>query len=315
VTRDTPEISDLVVDYDADTLARRPVRKADVLATLRANGQRAAIRVVERFPECEGVLDGAHVDAVLVRSHLELQRLHEEFLMGYRVAEVLRPLFDGLRAAGAPTPLHLVDLGCGLGFVLRWLAHRNALGPDVTLTGADYNAAFGRAARRLAAQESLRCRFVTGNAFNLAARDVASGGTVVFASTGVLHHFRGASLAELFAQHHACGAAAAVHFDIKPTLIAPVGAWIFHQARMREPLARHDGTLSAIRAHGDDTLLEALATGAPAMRCMLWDGAAGALRLARIMHAVVGISPAWEGAFRSALGARTHRLGRAEGGP
>jgi len=313
VTRDDPEISDLVVDYDADTLARRPVRKADVLATLRANGQRAAARVVERFPESDGVLDAAHVDAVLVRSHLELQRLHEEFLMGYRVAEVLRPLFDGLRAAGAPAPLHLVDLGCGLGFVLRWIARRAALGPDVTLTGADYNAAFGRAARRLAAQESLPCRFVTGNAFRLAAPDIA-GGTVVFASTGVLHHFRGASLAELFAQHRACGAAAAVHFDIKPTVIAPVGAWIFHQARMREPLARHDGTLSAVRAHRDDTLLEALATGAPAMRRMVWDGAAGALRLARIMHAVVGVSPAYEGAFRSALGADARRLGRAEGG-
>jgi SAM-dependent methyltransferase len=314
VTRDLPEISDLVVDYDPDTLARRPVVKARVLATLRGHGQRGAARVVEGLPAHEGVLDAAHVDAVLVRSHLELQRLHEEFLMGYRVTEVLRPLLDGLRAAGAPAPFHLVDLGCGLGFILRWIARRGALGPDVTLLGADYNAAFSRAARRLAAQESLPCRFVTGNAFRLAAQGVTAGGTTVFTSTGVLHHFRGAGLAELFAQHAACDAAAAVHFDIKPTVIAPIGAWIFHQARMREPLARHDGTLSAVRAHPDDTLLEALATGAPALRRMVWDGAAGALRLARIMHAVVALSPAYEAPFRRALGAHERRLNRAEGG-
>ncbi len=265
------------------------------------------------MPARDGVLDAAHVDAVLVRSHLELQRLHEEFLMGHRVAAVLRPLFDGLRAAGAPRPFHLVDLGCGLGFVLRWLARHRALGPDVTLTGADYNAAFGRAARRLAAREALPVRFVTGNAFRLAAPDVAAAGTAVFTSTGVLHHFRGASLAALFAQHRAaCGAAAAVHFDIKPTLIAPVGAWIFHQARMREPLARHDGTLSAVRAHPDDVLLEALAAGARAAPHGVGQRR-GPLRLARIMHAAVAISPAYEGAFRAALGADARRLGRARG--
>ena len=311
--RDLPEISDLVVDYDPDTLARRPVRKADVLATLRAHGQRAAGRVVEAMPARDDVLDAGHVDAVLVRSHLELQRLHEEFLMGYRVAEVLRPLFDALRTAGAPAPLRLVDLGCGLGFVLRWLARRGALGADVSLTGADYNAAFGRAARRLAADEQLPCRFVTGNAFRLAAQGVAAGGTTVFASTGVLHHFRGGALTALFAEHRAAGAAAAVHFDIKPTAIAPVGAWIFHQARMREPLARHDGTLSAARAHPDDVLLAALAAGAPNLRRMVWDGAAGALRLARIMHAAMAVEPTYEGPFRRALGGAERRLGRAEG--
>lgn len=139
-------------------------------------------------------------------------------------------------------------------------------------------------------------------------------GTVVYISTGVLHHFRGDGLSALFAQHAACDAAAAVHFDIKPAPLAPVGAWVFHHARMREALARHDGTLSALRAHPPDTLLEALATGAPTMRRMIWDGAAGVLRLARIMHAVVGIAPAWEDAFRTALGGQARRLGAAAGG-
>jgi SAM-dependent methyltransferase len=311
---DRPEISDLVVDYDPDTLVRRPVPKARVLATLRGHGMRAAQRIVEAFPAREGVLDAAHVDAVLVSAHLELQRLHEEFLMGYRVSEVLVAVWEGLRRAGAPRPYHVVDLGCGLGFVLRWMARHGRLGPDVTLTGADYNVALARAAGRLAAQESLPCRFVTGNAFRLAEPAREGRGTVVFISTGVLHHFRGDGLSALFAQHAACDAAAAVHFDIKPTPLAPVGAWVFHHARMRQALARHDGTLSALRAHPPDTLLEALATGAPTMRRMIWDGAAGALRLARIMHAVVGIAPAWEDAFRTALGGQARRLGAVSGG-
>jgi SAM-dependent methyltransferase len=311
---DRPEISDLVVDYDPETLVRRPVQKSAVLATLRSHGMRYAARIVEGFPAREGVLDAGHVDTVLVRAHLELQRLHEEFLMGYRVSEVLVAVWEGLRRAGSPRPYHLVDLGCGMGFVLRWMARHGRLGADVTLTGADYNVALARAAGRLAAQESLPCRFVTGNAFRLAAPTGERRGTVVYVSTGVLHHFRGTGLSSLFAQHAACEAAAAVHFDIKPTPLAPVGAWIFHHARMREPLARHDGTLSAIRAHDADTLLEALATGAPTMRRMIWDGAAGVLRLARIMHAVVGIAPAWEDAFRTALGSDARRLGAVAGG-
>jgi len=95
----------------------------------------------------------------------------------------------------------------------------------------------------------LPCRFVCGDAFTL------RGPATVYTSTGVLHHLRGPDLGAFFqAQDHA-GAQAYCHFDIAATALAPLGAWMFHRARMREPLGRHDGVASARRAHDDHTLM------------------------------------------------------------
>jgi SAM-dependent methyltransferase len=304
---DRPELSDLIVDYDPVTLARRPVRRDAVLATLRACGASWAARIAAALPARDGVLDEAAVDATLVRSHLELQRLHEEFLMGLRVAELLRPLLSALRAAGAPPPLRVVDLGCGIGYVVRWLARRADLGADVELIGADYNGTLVGAARRLAAREGLRCSFVTGNALALAAP------ATVLISTGVLHHFRGAALAEVLRQQARSPAQAMLHFDIKPSPLAPLGSFIFHQARMREPLARHDGYLSALRAHPEEVLLAAAAAGAAGLRRGIVDGRLGLRRLARIMHGLLLLRPPLEGPLLRALGAGARRLSALEG--
>jgi len=299
---DSPEISDLVVDYDPETLARRPVHKSAVLEALTQHGNRWALRIARAFPAEDDVLAPRFVDAVLVRSHLELQRLHEEFLLGARVLEVLAPLVTAIGAVYPGRPVRVVDLGCGLGFVVRWLALHGGLPPHVSLVGADYNATFTHAARALASEEGLPCAFVTGNALRL-----AEPATIV-TSTGVLHHFRGAALEDVFAQQARAGTLAFLHFDIKPSVFAPIGSWIFHQARMREPLARHDGYLSAARAHDGDALLTAARTGAKGLRSALFDGDVGLLRLVRIMQAVVGVEPALEGPLLRAMGSRTRRL-------
>lgn len=306
--QDAPELSDLVIDFDPDTLARRPVLRAAVLEELRRHDSRWALRIAERFPSRDGVLEEPYVDRTLVRSHLELQRLHEEFLMGARMREVLDPVLRAARALRPGAPLRVVDLGCGLGYVLRWLSKRGSLGADVTLTGADYNAVFTRVASLLAQREGLSCRFHTGNALRL--EEPAS----VLLSTGVLHHFRGPSLAQTFAQQAASGALALVHFDIKPSLLAPVGSWIFHQARMREPLARYDGYLSSARAHSEERLRGALTEGAPSLRHAIWDGQLGLTRLARIMHALVAVRPELEPHLRRELGPEARRLSSFEGG-
>jgi 2-polyprenyl-3-methyl-5-hydroxy-6-metoxy-1,4-benzoquinol methylase len=306
---DCPEISDLLVDYDPETLARRPVRKSTVLDTLTQHQNRWALRIARSFPATEDLLEHRFVDSALVRSHLELQRLHEEFLMGVRVLEVLEPLVTAVSTRYPGRPVRVVDLGCGLGFVVRWLARHGNLPRHVELVGADYNASFGHAARTLAEQESLACTFVTGNAFRL-----AEPATIV-TSTGVLHHFRGAGLTDVFAQQERAGALAFLHFDIKPSRIAPLGSWIFHQARMREPLARHDGYLSAVRAHEGDALLSAARAGAPQLRSALFDGQIGVLQLVRIMHAIVGVRPELHEPFVRALGHRTSRLSAFTGAP
>jgi SAM-dependent methyltransferase len=281
--RDQPEISDLIVAYDPRTLERLPVRRDEVLAVLRQHGMGGAVRIVAGWPHAGGVLDPAFVDGVLLRAHHELLRLSEEFCQGERVRAVLGPLLETLRAAKVPGPYRLVDVGCGLGFVVRWLAAHGRLGEDVVLVGCDYNARLVGVARALAEEEGLACQFAVANAFTL------DQPAAVFLSTGVVHHFRGQALDRFFAEQAAAGPVAFVHADIKPSYLAPLGSWIFHQARMREPLARHDGLLSAVRAHPGAVLVEAARRQCPGFAIGLRDGQRERLPLLRVMQAVVGI--------------------------
>jgi SAM-dependent methyltransferase len=274
-----PEISDLVVDYDPDTLARRPVTKRAVVERLDG----AALRVARSLSERDGVLDDAEVDGILVRSHLELQRLHEEFRVGRLVRSLVAPFVDLVRRTTDERPVRIVDIGCGLGFVARWLSAHGALGDDVEIVGADYNRALVRAASSLASAEKLRCRFVAANAFHLEPR------AHLYMSTGVLHHFRGDDLVRLFAEHERAGAIGFLHLDIRPSFIAPFGSWVFHQARMREPLAKCDGYWSAVRAHPMETLLAAVP---PSFATAAVDHRPGIHILVRIFQALLGVRAA-----------------------
>lgn len=298
-----PEISDLIVDFDPETGERRPVRKADVIATFRALRRRQAVRVVQKLPaDVHGFLVAEAVDDLLVRTHAEIQRLSEEFMQGRRVHDALGPLIEALRDQGVPPPYRIVDVGCGTGYLIRWLAANGKLGDDVELIGADYNTALVAQARRLAAMEDLRCRFEVCNAFNL------DEPATIYTSIGVIHHFRGPHLASFFAHQVAAGCKAFLHFDIRNSLVAPLGAWLFHIARMREPLAHHDGVLSAVRAHPTEVLLEGVRQGAAAFTPCLFDEDRSPLPILKVMHAVVGIEPALVGPWQRALTDQAERL-------
>jgi SAM-dependent methyltransferase len=304
VTGDWLELSDLILDVGPPG-ERRPVRKRAVLDQVR-NGRvaRGARRVIEALPERDGgFLDEAAVDDTLIGAHLELQRLSQEFRQGPRLAETLRPMFLALREARA-APLRLIDLGCGVGYALRWLAAREALGPDIELIGADFNPALLGLARQAAESEGLTVRFVEADALALAAERPE--GTVVI-STGTIHHFRGESLTRLFAGI-AASAAGTVHVDIKPSWAAPMGAWLFHQARMRVPLARHDGLVSALRAHPARTLLDAAKAAAPAFRFAVLDGRVGLVPIVRILQSLIGVRAELAPSFESRLGPLAPRL-------
>jgi SAM-dependent methyltransferase len=284
---DLVEISDLVIDHVvADgRVIRRPVEKAKALARLQASGQSRAAWVLRQFPtrskeDDDTYLDETHVDGVLQRSHMELQRLHEEFLMGVRATELLLPLVRTI-AERKKGPVRIVDVGCGPGFVVRWLAHHDPFGAlPVELVGVDLNGPLIELGSALARAERLPCTFIHGSAFDLAEE------ADIFFSSGALHHFRGDDLATFFREQ---ANAASSHFDIKPSVLAPVGSFIFHEARMREPLARYDGYLSAVRAHPESALVEAAMRAAPEHAVGVFDGRAGLLRLTRIMHAMVSI--------------------------
>jgi len=82
-------------------------------------------------------------------------------------------------------------------------------------------------------------------------------------STGLLHHLPGPDLPQFFAGQARLGVAAFAHWDIVPGAWSTLGAWVFHQARMREAVSRHDGVVSARRSHRADVLLAAARSGAP----------------------------------------------------
>jgi SAM-dependent methyltransferase len=297
--RELFEISDLIVDYDVETLERRRVSKAEVEKRLRDNGQGRAARLVSRLPAPGGVLDEATCDGILLRSHAELQRLSEEFLQADRARELLLNILRVLREAGVPPPYRVVDVGCGLGYLVRALAAHGRLGRDVELIGCDMNRGLLEPARALAEEEALLCDFRLANAFRL------DEPAHIFLSTGVLHHFRGPALQTFFAnQRHAW---AFVHYDMQASAVSPLGSWIFHTARMREPLARHDGVVSACRAHSARALLEASRQND--FTCADLDGATDLLgAVLRPMHALVGLRTALWPAFTARLGDRQRRL-------
>lgn len=304
------EISDKIVDFDPVTLARRPVARDEVVAFFRQRGQRWAARQVASLQvDAHGLLLPDAVDRLLCEAHAEIQLLAEETLQGERVWRVLEPLLEPLlamqRARGEEeqgAPLRIVDVGCGLGYVTRWLAMHHPL-DHVRYVGVDFNPALVQAATRIADRDGVasRCEFAVANAFTM--NEPAH----LYTSTGVIHHFRGEqSLGGFFrAQYAREESAGFVHFDIQPSWLSPIGAWIFHQSRFKVRLGRHDGYFSALRAHSSRTLGEAAAREAgPEHTVAMLDSAAGLSPIFRIMHAVVGLRRPLMESLQASLGAR-----------
>ena len=300
----SPEISDAIVSFDPETLQRQHVVKSQVLEQFSELGNVRAAGIVERIPDRDGVLDTAAVDRLLVISHCEMQRMSEEFQHGKRVGELLKPLLKALREGGLNRRIRIVDIGCGTGFVVRWLVANAYLGDDVDLIGADFNEALVNEARRLSERENLNCTFVVANAFRLAQP------ADIFLSTGILHHFRGDGLAELLKQHR--DALAFVHFDFHNSPMSPLGSWLFHAVRMREPLAKHDGVLSAVRAHKSRHLLKVARSAAPGFVSAVYGTRLWRLPIPRVFHSLVGIRPEYHAAFERNMGSRIASLGKIE---
>lgn len=304
---DYPEISDAIVNFDTETLDRRPVERQAVVDEFSRRGQRKAAAIVAQLPAIDGILDPNSVDAALLACHYELQQMSEEFFHGQRVLELLRPVIRAMQSAGISDTIRIVDVGCGIGYVIRWLAAKAAFPENVELTGADFNQTLVNEASRLAAAENLNCRFVVANAFRM--QEAAT----VYLSTGVLHHFRGNALTQFFGQHERSETRAFAHFDFQPSIFAPIGSWFFHLVRMRLALARHDGVASACRAHSGETLLSAARGGATGFATGFATGLYGSrlwkLPIPRVMHTVFGIRPDLRDAVMEQLGQRTVRMG------
>ena len=276
-------MSDLVRATDPVTGRRLPVCREAVLERLHAAGDRRGARAVQRLPvRPDGVLDPDVVDAVLLRCHVELQRLSEEIQQGRRVADLLSPLLAAVRSVTGVERPRVVDVGCGLGYVVRWLSWHRPVGP-VELVGCDFDASLVVESTRLANAERLDCTFLVADALSLTQP------ADVVISTGFLHHLRGPDLVSFFARQEALPAIA--HWDVATGPLTSIGARLFHRARMREPLARHDGVVSARRAYDDHELVAAVRAGAPLLAPLVVDAAPGRNPLVAVIRPVLGLRP------------------------
>ena len=299
-----PEITDLIIQHDPTSLSRLPVLKQDVLSVFSKFANRKAIRAVEALPDIAGILDDQAIDRILISTHWEMQRLAEEFYHGDRVWDLLRRVVAAIRSSGYRDIIRVIDVGCGIGYTARWLAARLPLERyQLEVVGMDLNSALIREAKRLAAMEQLNCRFVHGDAFS---REHSG---QIYLSTGVIHHFRGESLREFLHRHEQPETFAFLHYDFQPSFLAPYGSWFFHYLRMRTAIARHDGVLSAVRAHHAETLIEAARRCAPGFASGIYGAKIWKTPAPRVFHTLLGMRRSLLGEFRRQLGARAARLG------
>jgi len=299
-----PEITDLIVSHDPATFGRLPVNKNHVLETFASFHNHQAIDAVRAIPDRDGLLDPRSVDRLMLTVHWEMQRLAEEFFHGRRVFELLTVVLAALQATGVHRPVRIVDVGCGIGYVIRWLAAcTNLASQGVELLGIDLNSTLIREANRLAAAESLPCRFLQGDAFS--SRHAAH----VYLSTGFVHHFRGDAFHQLLRRHDRSDTVAFLHYDFRPWTLAPLGSWFFHILRMRTAIARHDGVLSTARAYHGDTLTAAARATLPTFSSGIYGSTIWGTPLPRVFHTLLGLRRHLLPAFKNGLGVRAIRLG------
>ena len=299
-----PEITDLIVGHNPATLERLPVNKNHVLDRFANFQNHQAVAAVRAIPARDGVLDPHAVDRLMLTVHWEMQRLAEEFFHGQRVYELLNVVLSALQANGIQRPIRVVDVGCGIGYAIRWLAARTRLASQgIELVGVDLNATLIREATRLATAENLPCCFFHGDAFS------AQHAGHIYLSTGFVHHFRGDGLYHLLRRHDLPDTAAFLHYDFRPWALAPVGSWFFHILRMRTAIARHDGVLSTARAYRGEALTAASRSALPAFSSGIYGSNIWGTPLPRVFHTLAGMRRNILPAFRAGLGVRAIRLG------
>ena len=290
--REKSEISDLIVQYELSTLQRKPVCREEALQKCSSWYARSIIRSI---PHKEGVLCDTAVDMILLDSHKELQRLWEEFFHAQRIAMIVKVLVKSLRSIGVKKRIRLVDIGCGIGYVLRWLAAHNVASEDISLLGVDFNETLISYAQDLAQAEQLDVQFQVGNAFNLNV-DVD-----IFISSGVLHHFPNETLSLFFQQQAKCKPLAFAHFDPQYSWATPIGSFIFHFSRMRTSLARYDGWLSAVRSHSGPFLESAARQNIQEMSLYRYNPPIKCFPLIRTMTGVIAIHPSASSVFEKEI--------------
>lgn len=296
---DRLEISDIIVQYEPSSLRRLPVSRDEAI---HKSSSRYAESIISAIPHNNGILCENAVDQILLDSHKELQRLCEEFYHAQRISKIIQSMVQSIRSMGIQRKIRLVDIGCGIGYILRWLAANQIASDDLTLIGVDFNAALIDHAQKLARAENLQVEFKVANAFHL---DLS---VDIFISSGVLHHFPKQKLDLFFEQQAKCKPLGFAHFDPQNSWATPIGSFIFHFSRMRTPLARYDGWLSAVRAHSGISLERAVQKHIKQLHLFRYNPPIKWFPLIRTMTGVIGIDPSVASIFKQNISDKIVRI-------
>jgi len=251
------------------------------------------MRIARRLPMTKDLLDDDAIDDLLLRVHAELQQLVVETRHGERVASILHPILEAVRSTGIRAPIRVLDMGCGLGYVVRWLAAHGSLGDNVELVGCDINETLVEEARRLADVEQLDCEFIHGDAFALAP-------ATVYLSTGLLHHFRGRDLDDFFAAQSRAGVVAACHFGVAPSAAASLASRLYFRKRLRHAVAKHDGIVPTVQGPSDHTVAAAIRQSMAGFAPVLLSTPSGLAALTPF-RPVLAVRPGFADAIRAGL--------------
>lgn len=143
---------------------------------------------------------------------------------------------------GAARPLHVVDVGCGGGDMLRvverWARRRRV---PVRLTGIDINPLAIRAAREFA-PESSRIRWIAGDA-----RALSEPADLIVSSL-LTHHLTGEQIVRFLQWMESAAALGWFVNDLYRTRISYLGFHLLSLAARWHPFVAHDGPISIRRA-------------------------------------------------------------------
>lgn len=206
-----------------------------------------------RLEADEWMDDFSITDARLRRALRDL-RLTNRLVGGYRATTaVLDPLLE------RRDRVRLLDVGCGSGDYLVYLARRGArFGCAVELIGVDANpVTVGHARAYLDAQLSAslrsRIRVDIEDALHLPYDDNA----VDIAHAALfLHHFHGSDAVQLLTEMERTARLGLLVNDLHRHLLAYLGIWGLSRALGMAPMVQHDGPMSVRRGFRKDDLLE-----------------------------------------------------------
>lgn len=190
------------------------------------------------------ILDDPSQDPALARRSLQDVALANRLFGGQRA--VLREVRAVLASARADEPMHLLDIGTGLGDIpLAASRLARGLGRSLSTTGLELSPHLAREASRVCTSA------VAGDALRLPFADHS---VEIVTCSQVLHHFEDVEAMALLRECTRVARRAIIIADLRRSWLAVAGLWTSSFALGFHPVSRHDGVVSILRGFTRDDL-------------------------------------------------------------